>query len=218
MQLFSIAGTAQQGFTATNGSDQDVIIFTYGDPALQARIIDGWRQFERDLAEWQPTAEVIAPEGRAPETLPALRIELTGAVTASNLTEFKQRAMAVIGSVNTCLATDQDFADAEKAVKWCKDVETRLAAAKSAALAQTADIDNLMFKDFRGRRISVESAYQGSKVYKGGVQNTNLYDEPSYKAKAAAKEMDSRSPLTGFKYGEETWGLRPQAGSTTGCT
>jgi hypothetical protein len=41
------------------------------------------------------------------------------------------------------LTTDQDFADAEKAVKWCTDVESRLEAAKAHALSQTASIDEL---------------------------------------------------------------------------
>ena len=63
--------------------------------------------------------------GRAPEMLPALRIEVTGKVTASNLAEFKQTALAAIGSVNRDLRTDADFADAEKAVKWCGEVESR---------------------------------------------------------------------------------------------
>jgi hypothetical protein len=39
--------------------------------------------------------------------------------------------------------TDQDFADAEKTVKWCQEVEDKLAAAKKAALAQTSSIEEL---------------------------------------------------------------------------
>ena len=111
------------------------------DPAMRARIIAGWQQFAEDLKNWQPAE--VAPEGKAPETLPALHIQLTGQVTASNLGEFKAHALAVIGTINTDLQTDNDFADAEKTVKWCKEVEARLAAAKEAALGQTASIDAL---------------------------------------------------------------------------
>jgi hypothetical protein len=64
-------------------------------------------------------------------------------VTASNLAEFKQTALAAIRSVNRDLKTDADFADADKAVKWCADVEARLKAAKEHALSQTASIDEL---------------------------------------------------------------------------
>lgn len=114
------------------------------DPQLRADIVAGWAQFERDLAAYVlPDAAEPAPVGKAPETLPALRIEVTGAVTASNLAEFKQTALAAIRSVNRDLTTDQHFADAEKAVKWCEDVEGRLKAAKEHALSQTASIDAL---------------------------------------------------------------------------
>lgn len=113
------------------------------DPALRARIVAGWEQFERDLQDYRPTQTAPAAVGRAPEMLPALRIEVTGMVTESNLAEFKTRAVAVFDGIRTDLQTDQDFADAEQAVKWCGDIEDRLKVAKEAALAQTESIDVL---------------------------------------------------------------------------
>ena len=116
----------------------------YPDAELRAHIVAGWQQFERDLASYSAPAQAApAPTGRAPDSLPALRIEVSGQVTASNLAEFKQTALAAIASVNRDLKTDQDFADAEKAVKWCAEVEDRLKAAKDHALSQTASIDAL---------------------------------------------------------------------------
>lgn len=116
----------------------------YPDATLRGEILNGWAQFDRDLATYElPASAAPAPVGRAPETLPALRIEINGAVTASNLSEFKQTALATIRAVNRELRTDADFADAERAVKWCADVESRLKAAKEHALSQTADIDAL---------------------------------------------------------------------------
>jgi putative phage-type endonuclease len=114
------------------------------DMELRRQICAAWDQFEIDLANYQP-AEPATPEsiGQAPETLPALRIEVTGMVTASNLDAFKSRAMEVIGAVKTELKTDQDFADAAESVKWCEDVEARLEGAKQHALSQTESIDAL---------------------------------------------------------------------------
>lgn len=51
--------------------------------------------------------------------------------------------MAVFRRINRDLQTDQDFADAEQTVKWCSEVEDKLAAAKKAALAQTSSIEEL---------------------------------------------------------------------------
>src|SRR5690606_38640236 len=99
---------------------------------------------EKDVAAYVPEPAVapVAP-GRAPDALPSLRVEVTGMVTASNLAEFKASAMQVLGSINRDLQTDDDFANAEETVKWCKAVEDRLAATKDAVLAQTADIETV---------------------------------------------------------------------------
>lgn len=107
------------------------------------QLIAGWEQFEKDLANYQPQEKTPEAVGRSPENLPALRIEVTGAVTESNLVQFKEHALSVIGSINRTLVNDQDFADAEKAVKWCKGVEERLEAAKQHALSQTESINTL---------------------------------------------------------------------------
>ena len=116
----------------------------YPDDEMRGAILQGWVQFAEDLANYTlPPATEAAPVGKAPDTLPALRIEVTGAVTASNLAEFKQTALTAIRSVNRDLKTDQDFANADKAIKWCAEVESRLKAAKEHALSQTKDIDAL---------------------------------------------------------------------------
>lgn len=109
-------------------------------PTLRA----GWEQFDRDVADYQPEpAAAPAPVGRTPDQLPALRVEVTGMVTASNLAEWKGAAIAVFQGIRTDLQTDQDFADAERTVKWCGDIEDQLKAAKAHALSQTASIDEL---------------------------------------------------------------------------
>lgn len=144
-QELLVSGAQRCLFTCTDGTPERFVSCWYeANPERFRALLDGWAQFERDLAAYVlPETAAPAPVGKTPETLPALRIEVTGAVTASNLAEFKQTALATIRSVNRELRTDQDFADAEKAVKWCADVESRLKAAKEHALSQTASIDAL---------------------------------------------------------------------------
>jgi putative phage-type endonuclease len=138
-------------------SQADTVLFTTSDgtpertaqtwyvsvPERRQQVIDGWKQFAQDLASYVPEVATAKPEGRTPETLPALRIEVTGMVTASNLAEYKAHALAVFDSINRELVTDAQFADAEKTIKWAGDVEDRLAAAKQHALSQTESIDEL---------------------------------------------------------------------------
>ncbi|PUE09026.1 hypothetical protein B9Z51_08835 [Limnohabitans sp. T6-5] len=136
-------------FMASEWDDKNQLIeerhcWYYPNPELRAKIVAGWAQLAEDLKAYSPAPVAEpAPTGKAPETLPALRIEVTGAVTASNLAAFKQTALTAIRAVNRELKTDQDFADADASVKWCTDVESRLAAAKEHALSQTASIDAL---------------------------------------------------------------------------
>lgn len=116
------------------------------NPELRARIITGWAQLEADVAAYEPGAPASpAAAGRAPDQMPALRIEVTGMVTASNLAEWKDRAIAVFQGISQDLTTDQDFADAEKTVKWCGEIEDQLKGAKQHALSQTESID-LLFR------------------------------------------------------------------------
>lgn len=108
------------------------------------KLVAAWAQFEADVAAYEPPAASshVAP-GRAPDQLPALRVEVTGMVTASNLAEWKDQAIAVFRGISTELETDQDFADAEKTVKWCGEIEDQLKAAKAHALSQTSSIEEL---------------------------------------------------------------------------
>ncbi len=144
-QALLVTGAERFLFTCTDGTPERLVYCWYErDEAKFEALLNGWRAFNADLQNYTlPPAAEAAPVGKAPETLPALRIEVTGQVTASNLAEFKATALATIRSVNRELKTDQDFADAEKAVKWCADVESRLKAAKEHALSQTATIDAL---------------------------------------------------------------------------
>jgi len=131
-------------FTTSDGTPERTVKTWYVSlPERRKQIIEGWKQFSKDLETFVPEVTEAKPVGRTPETLPALRIEVTGMVTASNLAEYKAHALAVFDSINRELVTDAQFADAEKAIKWCGDVEDRLTAARQHALSQTKSLDEL---------------------------------------------------------------------------
>lgn len=144
-QQILVSGAERILFTCSDGTPERTVSCWYeSTPERSARLIAGWKQFAADLAAWVPPEAKPAPVfGKTPDNLPALLIQVTGAVTASNLPEYKAHALEVFKGINRTLATDQDFATAESTVKWCADVESRLAAAKEHALSQTATIDAL---------------------------------------------------------------------------
>lgn len=169
-QQIHIFGFEKVLFVVSDGTPDRFVWCAYRTtPERIERLLAGWDQFERDLAEFVPEPETVKPVGTAPDALPALRIEVTGMVTASNLAAFREHAMTVFGSIKTDLQTDADFADAEKTVKWCKEVEDRLDAAKQHALSQTASIDDLfrtidaIKEEARQKRLTLDKLVKAEK-------------------------------------------------------
>jgi putative phage-type endonuclease len=139
-----VSGASEVLFVCSDGTEKNRVEMKYTSlPERRAELIAGWKQFAIDLENYEHKEAKAEPTGKAPESLPALNIEVKGMVTASNIDAFKSHALAVFGAINKDLQTDGDFADAEKTVKWCKEVEDKLEAAKQHALSQTADIDAL---------------------------------------------------------------------------
>ncbi|WP_137971981.1 YqaJ viral recombinase family protein [Pseudomonas sp. F(2018)] len=143
-QQLLVSGAERVIFVCSDGTRENFASMEYRPvPGRAEQLIAGWKQFEEELAEFVPQETKVEAVGLAPEQLPALRVEVTGMVKASNLDEFKRHALAVLGSINTTLESDQDFADADKTVKWCGDVEERLELVKQQILGQTTDIDQV---------------------------------------------------------------------------
>ena len=169
-QQLMVSGADRIYFTTTDGTPEGTFGMWYeSNPALRERIVAGWAQLAEDVAAYVPEPETVKPAGAAPEALPALRIEVTGMVTASNLAAFREHALAVFGGIKTDLQTDADFADAEKTVKWCKEVEDRLDAAKQHALSQTDSIESLfrtidaIKEEARQKRLTLDKLVKAEK-------------------------------------------------------
>lgn len=165
-QQMMIAGSIKTLFMASKWNGEQLVEkreFWYeSDPALRQKIIQGWEQFAKDLAAHKPKAIKEAPKAEVIEALPAIHVQIKGEVMASNMNEYKLVAVDYIRSISTDLKDDQDFANAEQAVKFCKECEDKLEAARESALAQTASIDDLMktidyIKDnFRAKRLELD--------------------------------------------------------------
>lgn len=146
IQQMYVSGSEKLLYTLSDGTEEgSIYCWLTRDRASDFfdDLLAGWKQFDEDLANHKPRQAETAIVGAAPESLPAIHIELTGMVTASNLAEVREQALSVFRSINRDLQTDEDFANAEKTVKWCGEIEKKLDAAKEHALAQTASISDL---------------------------------------------------------------------------
>lgn len=164
-QIMLVTGATEVLFVCSDGTAERMASMrVHVDLNYAVELEKGWLQFADDVANYQHIETKPEATGKAPDSLPALRIVVTGMVTASNLAEFKSHALAVFGAIKTDLQTDEDFANADKTAKWCGDVETKLEAAKEHALSQTASIDEL-FKTIdaikeEARRVRLDLAKQ----------------------------------------------------------
>jgi len=144
VQQLVVSGAEKWLYMVTDGTAENTVsIWVTLDDFHASQLRMGWEQFRTDLEAYQPTEQTVSPQGEAPKALPVLQIDLTGAVTASNLPDFKSRAMGMIEGIKTTLSTDQDFADAAETVKFLQKGEKQLKDSKQAALKQTASIEEL---------------------------------------------------------------------------
>jgi putative phage-type endonuclease len=169
-QQLLVSGAEKVFFVCSDGTKQNFVHLEYRPvPGRAELLIEGWKQFEEELGSFVPQEKMVEAIGAAPDQLPALRIDVTGMVTASNLDAFKAHALTVIGNINTDLKDDKDFADADATVKWCGEVEDKLKAAKEHALSQTESID-ILFKaiddiaaETRRKRLELEKLVKARK-------------------------------------------------------
>lgn len=148
-QQLAVSGATKCLFTATKWDQSGNLIekrelWYEPDLELRARIIAGWEQFALDVAAYQHVEVLPAVTADAVLALPSLSIRVLGEMSLqSNLPEFGVRLKAFIADIVTEPKTDQDFANAENAIKILKAAEEALDQAEAAALAQTVSIDEM---------------------------------------------------------------------------
>lgn len=144
-QIMMVTGAERVVFTVSNGTlEQLVHMDVLPDAAWFDRIRAGWEQFDLDVAAYEHVEVVPATVAEVVEDLPSLSIRVNGAITLnSNLSLFGAKLAEFVENINKQPEDDQDFANAENAIKVLQRAEEALGAAEASALAQTADIDQM---------------------------------------------------------------------------
>jgi predicted phage-related endonuclease len=142
-QQLLVSGASRALFTICDGEQITDKFWYESKPERRAQIIAGWKQFAEDLAGYRHVEAAPVVTAAPIRELPALTVEIAGAVTASNLAQWKEIVTERIAGINTDLHTDQDFADADSMVKFLDEGEKKIDLVKSQAQASAADIDRV---------------------------------------------------------------------------
>ena len=143
-QQILVGGLDYVLFMVSDGTREKMVSMEYRSTNERAlALLAGWRQFDIDLAAYQHVEAAPVATAAPINELPALMVEITGSVTASNLVQWKEIVTERIAGINTDLQTDTDFANADAMVKFLDDGEKRIDLVKSQAQANAADIDRV---------------------------------------------------------------------------
>lgn len=214
-QQLLVSGAEKCYFTTSDGTPEGTFGMWYeSDPDLRLKIVETWRQFAADLAAYQHTESKPAAVAEVIDDLPALTVQLVGQVTASNLADFKTAVTARIQAINTTLVTDNDFATADKMVKFLDDGEKRLDLVKSQALAQTASIDELfrtidgLKAEMRSKRLTLDKLVKAEKENRKAEIVRDSADQLTAHIRALRQRVgvDFQNPVVSF--GDAIKGLK----------
>ena len=129
-------------FMVSDGTKEKCVYMTYvSDASKEQALLDGWKQFKTDLANYVPPVIVEKVEAETIKALPVPSVVVRGEITASNLGEITPMFDQYLGEIKTELSTDQDFADAEANSKNCRDMATRIKALRANIIAQMVDVN-----------------------------------------------------------------------------
>lgn len=148
-QQLLVRGAQRALFSAGHEEGGKVVDARYcwytSNPELRQRILTEWNQFEEDEETYTPpeVVEVTPIVVKRPDQLPALRTEVKGALLLeSNLKEWEEAALAFIKDVRSHeLKTDEDFDNADAAVKWCLTSKETLVGVRAHLLSATGDVN-----------------------------------------------------------------------------
>lgn len=151
-QQCAVSGCGKILFMASDWADDDTLVeemhcWYTPNLALRQAILAGWEQLQLDVAAYvQPEAKAAPVVAKPVAHLPVvLDMRAEGKLIACNLEQYKPAALAYIHAINTSLASDQEFADAEADAKFCRASADKLTLAIEQALGQMGDINAALF-------------------------------------------------------------------------
>ena len=140
-QVLMITGAKKLIFTVSDGTNENIeSMDVYPDQEKFNKIIAGWAQFDKDVAEYVPVEFSEKPSADTIESLPSASIQARGEIVVSNLSEIAPRFDLFLSSQKTTLVTDEDFANGEEVAKFSRNVASKLRLTAKATIDQISSI------------------------------------------------------------------------------
>lgn len=161
-----VSGADKVIFVTSDGTEQNMKHMLYESvPERREKLIAGWAQFEKDLANHQPQAKADKVQASVIRDLPAIRYEMNGLTLTSNLDEYKAAADALLVKAQGVIETDQDFADADARQKVFTKAEADIKDLAEKVLNEVADISEFT-KDLKyiGEQIRQARLAEGKQI------------------------------------------------------
>lgn len=171
-QQLLVSGAEKAIFVCSDGTRDNFASMEYRPvPGRAEQLLAGWKQFEEDLAAFEPQAPAQKVAANQVDDLPSVMVQVTGSVAiVDNLAVFE----VALGDflANRLIReprTDQDFADLDLQIKALKKAESALDAAEAQMLAQVQTVDAIkrkkdaMSKLIRDNRLLAEKLLASEK-------------------------------------------------------
>lgn len=141
-QQLMLTGAESWLFMCSDGTDENCAYIWYEtNPELHQRIVNGWKQFAEDLANYQRVETKAEAVAEPVKSLPAIHYELNGLELTSNLAEYREKAEQLVEDSQRELKTDQDFANAEERIKAFKTAEDKIKLVQEQVIGEIKSVD-----------------------------------------------------------------------------
>lgn len=176
-QQCMVSGCERILFMASSWTDDGTLIeerhcWYMPDPAMRARIVAGWAQFEKDVAAYVLPGATPVIVAEAAQALPAVSVQISGQIDVRE--NFNVFEVALRDFLDNKLIrepeTDQDFANLDQQIKAMKKAEEMLNAAETMMLAQIQSVDeakrqkDMLAKLVRDNRLMAEKLLDSEKT------------------------------------------------------
>ena len=152
-----VAGATKAYLTVSDGTPDKMVSMLYtSDIDRRGKLIKGWHQFQKDLADYEPEAKIEQVKAAEVATIPFPVCKVEGSLITTDLDSVIEKATQFSREeMNKQLATDQDFANKEQINKDIKKARARLK-------TLTDDIQNefTSYADFAKQVKELDSIFQ----------------------------------------------------------